>query len=129
MVYRPGDAGEMFSFEKLKVWQIAVDFAEIIYAATKNFPEDERFGLRSQLRRSSVSIAANVAEGSGRSSSKDFVRFIEIAFGSLMETVSHLEIARRQNLIPVDKHRLLYEQSERLGKMLSGLRRSLNRPN
>ena len=83
----------MFGFEKLEVWQEGIVFADEVYRATRDFPGDERFGLTSQLRRSAVSVAANIAEGSGRGSRKDFTRFVEIAFGSLMETVSHLAIA------------------------------------
>jgi|GEM_PF-5874452 len=80
----------MFKFEKLDVWQEAINFSDEIYRCTSTFPDAERYGLVNQLRRSSVSIAANVAEGSGRSSSTDFARFVEIAYGSLMESVSHL---------------------------------------
>ena len=89
----------MFRFEKLDVWQLAIEFSDQIYIATREFPADERFGLTNQLRRAAVSIAANIAEGSGRSSDRDFVRFIEIAYGSLMETVSHLRIAERQKFL------------------------------
>lgn len=118
----------MFKFEKLDVWQEAVDYSDAIYRAIAAFPVDERFGLTQQLRRSAVSIAANVAEGSSRSSSSDFARFVEIAYGSLMETVSHLAIARRQGMVSGDAHQPLYAHAEKLARMLSGLRSTL-RPN
>ena len=70
----------MFGFEKLDVWQKAIEFADNIYGLTANFPSDERFGLTSQLRRAAVSISSNVAEGSSRSSKVDFARLVEIAY-------------------------------------------------
>ncbi|MEX1094604.1 MAG: four helix bundle protein [Planctomycetales bacterium] len=115
----------VFGFEKLDVWQKAVDFTDSIYVATRDFPSEERFGLTSQLRRASVSIAGNIAEGSSRSSSRDFLRFVEIAYGSLMETVSHIAIAQRQGLLSEPTRRVLYDEAERLGRMLSGLRAHL----
>jgi four helix bundle protein len=114
----------MFGFEKLDVWQSAIDFADSIYRTTKNFPAEERFGLTSQVRRSSVSVAANIAEGNGRFSQKDYVRFLEISYGSLMETVSHLAVARRQIFLNEPRHAALYSDAERLARMLSGLRSS-----
>jgi four helix bundle protein len=115
----------MFNFEKPDVWQAAVDLAAQIYDVTKSFPQDERFGLTTQMRRAAVSIAANQAEGNGRTSKRDFQRFIEIAFGSLMEVVSHAAIANRQGLLAESQYTELYSAADRLGQMLSGLRRSL----
>jgi four helix bundle protein len=114
----------MFRFEKLDVWQLAIEFSDEIYSATRTFPNDERFGLTNQLRRAAVSIAANIAEGSGRFSDRDFVRFIEIAYGSLMETVSHLKIAQRQSFITDEPTESLLAIADRLARMLSGLRKS-----
>ncbi len=116
----------MFGFEKLDAWKLAIDYADDVYAATRAFPSSERFGLTSQLRRSAVSIAANIAEGSGRRTDKDFARFIEIAFGSLMESISHIEIARRQNFVAQEDYNRLYQTVERLSRILSGLRNSLS---
>jgi len=115
----------MFNFEKLDAWQLAIQYASHVYKATRTFPADERFGLTSQLRRAAVSISANLAEGNGRGTQKDFVRFIEIAFGSLMETVSHITIAKQESYVTAEVHEELYTQAERLGRVLSGLRRSL----
>ena len=78
----------MFRFQKLQAWQKAVDWAQRIYAVTASFPNDERFGLTAQLRRSAVSVPSNIAEGSGRGSDRDFARFLEISYGSLMEALS-----------------------------------------
>ena len=86
----------MFNFEKLDVWQKAIDFADLIYSDTRPFPPEERFGLTGQLRRAAVSISSNIAEGSSRSSKSDFARLVEIATGSVFEVVSQAFIARRQ---------------------------------
>lgn len=116
----------MFGFEKLDVWQLAIEYSSDVYATTRSFPNEERFGLTNQVRRASVSISSSIAEGSGRSSRKDFARYIEIAFGSLLETVSQLTIANRQGLLePVNFDRL-YTTADRLGRMLSGLKNSLD---
>lgn len=115
----------MFRFEKLEVWQKAVEFADAIYSMTREFPADERFGLTSQMRRAGISISSNVAEGSSRSSDIDFGRFIEIGYGSLMEIVSQAVIAKRQGFLAEADFDRLYQSSERLARMLSGLRGSL----
>jgi four helix bundle protein len=87
----------MFNFEKLDVWQKAIDFADLVYSETQGFPTEERFGLTNQLRRAAISISSNIAEGSSRSSKNDFARFTEIAAGSVFEAVSQVFIARRRN--------------------------------
>ena len=115
----------LFRFEKLDVWHKAIDFSDVVYRVTRSFPSEERFGLTSQVRRSAVSIAANIAEGSGRATDRDFARFVGIAYGSLMESISHLEIARRQSFLDEDNYRVLYSQADRLARMLSGLKNSL----
>src|ERR1035437_10854283 len=68
----------MFNFEKLEVWQEAINFADTVYTLTRTFPDGERFGLTNQMRRAAVSISSNLAEGSSRSSRPDFARFVEI---------------------------------------------------
>jgi four helix bundle protein len=118
----------MFRFEKLDVWQKAVDLADRVYIVTRDFPVDERFGLTSQMRRAAVSIASNISEGSGRSSNKDFAHFVEIAYGSLMELVSQLHVACRQTWIKETDRDDLYARAEELARMLSGLKASLLRP-
>jgi len=115
----------MFPFEKLDVWQKAIEFADSVYRITRSFPDDERFGLTSQMRRAAVSVSSNVAEGSSRFSRDDFARFVEIATGSLFEVVSQATISRRQELLSEADYYDLYDAAETLGRMLSGLRRSL----
>src|SRR5437762_6080346 len=89
----------MFNFEKLEVWQKAIDFADFVYSETRKFPAEERFGLANQLRRAAVSISSNIAEGSSRSSKTDFVRFVEIATGSVFEVASQTFVAQRQGFL------------------------------
>src|SRR5207249_9913183 len=95
----------MFNFEKLDVWQEAIQFADLVYQLTRGFPQDERFGLTNQMRRAAVSISSDIAEGSSRASRPDFSRFVEIATGSLFEVVSQATVSRRQGLISDDDHK------------------------
>jgi len=115
----------MFGFEKLETWQRAIDFADVVYAMTRSFPADERFGLTNQMRRAAVSISSNIAEGSSRNSRKDFSRFIEIAAGSLHEVVSQSDIGKNQGFLTQEEFETLYAAADEQSRMLSGLRRSL----
>jgi four helix bundle protein len=102
----------MFIFERLDVWQKSIDFADLVYRITRAFPDDERFGLTSQMRRAAVSISSNIAEGSSRFSNKDFVRFIEIATGSLFEVVSQSFLSRKQGFLNETDFKTLYSAAE-----------------
>ncbi len=116
----------MFNFEKLDVWQEAIQFADLVYDVTGDFPGEERFGLTNQMRRAAVSISSNLAEGSSRVSRIDFARFVEIATGSLFEVVSQTTIALRRKMITQNDYSRIYTAAEKQSKMLSGLRRSLS---
>jgi four helix bundle protein len=115
----------MFNFEKLDVWKEAIEFADFVYSSTRSFPDEERFGLTNQMRRTAVSISSNIAEGSSRSSRPDFARFIELATGSLFEVVSQATVGKRQGFLSEADYNRLYTACEKQSKMLSGLRRSL----
>jgi four helix bundle protein len=115
----------MFGFERLDVWKKAIDFADAVYRVTRSFPEDERFGLRSQMRRAAGSISSDIAEGSARFSKADFARFLEIATGSVFEVVSQSFIGRRQGFLNEADFNTLYAAAEEQGRMLSGLRKSV----
>jgi four helix bundle protein len=115
----------MFNFEKLEIWQKAINFADLIYNETQAFPSEERFGLMNQLRRAAVSISSNIAEVSSRSSKTDFARFTGIAAGSVFEVVSQAFIARRQSFWNEDRFLKIYDDAEELSRVLSGLRKSL----
>jgi four helix bundle protein len=115
----------MFNFEKLEVWQKAIDFDHLVYKSTRHFPNDERFGLTNQMRRAAISISSNIAEGTSRMSQSDFRRFIEIATGSVFEVISQAFIGRRENFLTEENFRAVYKSAEEVGRMLSGLRKSL----
>ncbi len=115
----------MFGFEKLEVWQKAIDFADLAYSATRAFPTDERFGLTNQMRRAAVSVSSNIAEGGARISRKDFARFIEIATGSLYQVISQSHVGRNQGFLSSGDFDRPYHAAEEQSRMLSGLRRSL----
>jgi len=115
----------MFNFEKLDVWHKAIEFADTVYSVTKDFPNDERFGLTNQMRPAAVSISSNIAEGTSRSSRGDYARFVEIATGSLFEVVSQSVISKRQGFLSEGDYARLYAAAEEQSRMLSGLRRSL----
>ena len=115
-----------FSFEKLIVWQKSKAFIVKIYKTTESFPETEKYGLTSQLRRASVSIASNVAEGSSRSTSKDKSRFYNIAYSTAIEVLNPLIIAEKLNMLESDKYRILREDLEEITRMLNSLHKSTN---
>lgn len=115
----------MCGFERLEVWEKAIDFADTVYSVTREFPSDERFGLTNQMRRAAVSISSNIAEGSSRNSRKDYARFIEIATGSLFKVVSQSYISRNQGFLTPEEFETLLLAAEEQGRMLSGLRRSM----
>ncbi len=112
----------MFNFEKLDVWQKAIEFADLVYRITRLFPADERFGLTNQMRGASVSISSNIAEGTSRNSRVDYARFIGIASGSLSEVVSQSFASKRQGFLKEADFQHLYAAAETQGRMLSGLR-------
>jgi len=118
----------MFNFEKLDVWQAAIEFADLIYQLTNAFPSEERFGLTNQMRRAAISVSSNIAEGSSRGSHSDFSRFVEIATGSLFEVVSQATVSRHQGLIDESAYKRIYAAAETQSRMLSGLRKSLIGP-
>jgi len=115
----------MFNFEKLEVWQKAIDFADLVYVGPRSFPSDERFGLTNQMRRAAVSISSNLAEGSSRHSKTDFARFVEIANGSVFQVVSQAFVAKRQRFLSDNQFQLLYQAAEEQSRMQSGLRKAL----
>jgi len=113
-------------YENLDVWKEATNLAVQIYQITKDFPKEEIYGLTSQLRKASISISSNIAEGAGRKSKKDFKQFVHIASGSLNEVESLLHICSRLNLIAADSYNELKESAERLGRLIGGLIKYLN---
>ena len=112
-------------FFDIKAWQKADDLTVDVYQTTVSFPPDQRYSLTNQMQRAAVSVAANIAEGSGRSSDNEFARFVEIAYGSLMEVVSQMNIAESQEFIHQKDVADLSHQADEISRMLSGLRKNL----
>ena len=110
---------------KLRVWQEAIKLVEQAYRETSRFPQDEVFGLQGQIRRSAVSIPANIAEGAGRTTLKELLHSLGIASGSRAELDTHLHIASRLGYLAADSE--LFVQLNRVGRLLTALRKSLKR--
>ncbi len=113
-----------FPFEKLRVWQISHEFVKEIYSITKLFPREEKYSLTDQLRRASISIASNLAEGSARSSLKDQAHFTNMAYGSLMEVLNQLYIAFDLQFISEDVFLILKEKVCEISISLNSLKKS-----
>lgn len=121
--------GPIQSYQDLEVWQRGMALAEQVYSLTGHFPRAEMFGLTNQMRRAAVSIPANIAEGWGRSGTKEFQRFLSIAMGSLREMETHLLLSQRVGLSTVEQIQPLQEIINILGKQILSLMRSLERRN
>src|SRR5881394_3572397 len=111
--------------ERLEVWQTAVEFVVTVYKATEAFPKEERFGLTSQIRRAAVSIAANIAEGAGRDSSREFAYFLSDAQGSASEVATELLIANRLLYLKAQVYEELMQTLDSVGRMIVGLSRNV----
>ena len=115
-----------FDFERLDVYQEALDFADSVYGLSAEFPKGEVYGLTGQLRRAAMSVALNIAEGSGKSK-KEFIHYLKMARASVHECVPLLTIAERQRYLDRDGFGVFYGRRESLSKMLSKLINSLRR--
>ena len=113
------------SYRELTTWKRAMELAESIYRATADFPAPERYGLTSQLRRSAVSVVSNIAEGRGRRTTKDFRRFLDIAYGSLCEVETQLLLSERLALLEEKNARRATDLAKETGRLINGLRSSL----
>ncbi|MGA7950605.1 MAG: four helix bundle protein [Thiobacillaceae bacterium] len=113
------------SYRDLTVWQHAMGLAETIYRVTAAFPNRETYALASQLQRAAVSIPSNLAEGHARISTRDYLRFVSIAVGSPAEVETQLELSARVNYITRAQLDQLTIASDELGRMLQGLKTSL----
>lgn len=113
-----------FSFEKLNVWVDSKELVKEIYLITKDFPNEEKFGLTNQLRRASISVASNLAEGTSRNTNKDKAHFSTMAFSSLMEVLNQLIIANELNFIKETEYQKLRNEIEKISNKLNALRKS-----
>lgn len=115
----------MHRFKDLEIWKKSRIFCSNIYSITSTFPNDERFGLTNQLRRASISIPSNIAEGCSRNTNKDFSRFLEIAIGSAYEIETQLLIASDLGFINQENLETLSKSLEEIIKMTSKFRSTL----
>jgi four helix bundle protein len=115
------------SYRDLRVWQEAMDLAEVCYRTTRGFPKEELYGITSQVRRAAASVAANIAEGHGRDGRGEFVQFLRVAQGSLKELETHLLLSQRAELAPATIVNPVLGRCEATGKMLRALIRSLQK--
>ncbi len=116
----------MKSYRDLIVWQKSMEMITLIYQLIKQFPDDEKFGLTSQLKRCSVSIPSNIAEGYGRNYTKDYVRFLNISRGSLYEMQTQLQVALNLNFVDDLTLEKINNLSVEIEKMLNSLIKKLN---
>jgi four helix bundle protein len=112
------------TYTDLEVWQAAMNLAEDIYRITKAFPKEETYGLTIQLRRASVSVPSNIAEGKGRSSDKELAQFLCHSRGSLFEIETQVNLAKRLGYLDAYQAEAIFQKSARVGQLLNGLLRA-----
>jgi four helix bundle protein len=117
---------QTYGFEELHAWKRAMDLVDQVYVLTENWPNREQYGLTNQIRRAAVSVPSNIAEGQGRKSDGDFVRFLAIAYGSLMEVRTQLLIASRRAYSSEAAVSDVLAMLDETGRLLNGLKRSLS---
>ena len=121
-----GDCNTMHKFEKLEVWQLAIEYTDLCYAIAEKLPKREEYNLGAQIRRASVSIALNIAEGSTSQSDPEQARFLGMAVRSLIETVACLHLVHRRNYLDdIALMREVYQSSEKLVAKLQAMRRTI----
>ncbi|MFC2307845.1 MAG: four helix bundle protein [Bacteroidota bacterium] len=113
-----------YSFEKLEVWNDARNLVKMIYLHTNNFPERERFGLSSQMQRAVVSIVSNIAEGVSRNSVKEKIRFVELAYGSLMELYCQLYVSVDLDYLTPNTFTLIKAEIDKIANKANALKRN-----
>jgi four helix bundle protein len=114
-----------FRFEGLEIFQLAMDFTRTAYQLSKSFPKEEIFGLTANLRRAATSVALNIAEGSGRGTRRDFGHFIDVATGSLFETLASFLLAERLGYFRATELADIREQADHLARKLANFKKSL----
>ena len=117
----------MHNIGKLKIWNASIDLCVEVYEAVANMPNDERYGLSSQIKRSAVSIPSNIAEGAGRDSSPQFNQFLNIAFGSSYELQTQLIISERLNFITKEVTEPILSKLDEIQKMIYVFKENVNK--
>jgi four helix bundle protein len=118
-----------YSFEKLEVWNESIQLSVKIYKVTHSFPNDEKFGLISQMRRSSISISSNIAEGTARTSNKDKAHFINMAYGSSLELLNQCVITKELGFLSEENYKNIRLEVESITNKLNALRNHFLTPN
>ena len=113
-----------FSFEKLNVWIDSKELVKLIYLITKEFPSEEKYGLTNQLRRASISIASNLAEGTSRNTNKDKAHFTTLPFSSLMEVLNQIIIAKELDFLNEENYQIIRLEIEKISNKLNALRKA-----
>ncbi len=114
-----------YRFEKLNVWQLAMEFCIEVYRITRAFPDEERYGLTSQLRRAATAMPLNIAEGSGCRTKKEFIQFLFIALRSVYEIVTILKLVQRLSYVDEQTHEIMQIKIAEIGRKLQALINSL----
>ena len=114
------------SYRDLEVWQKAMDLVVDCYQITKRFPKSEIYGMTSQMQRAAVSIPTNIAEGRERQYTREFLQYLSVAYGSLAELETLVQIAENLNYLDVNQLKQILDKTAEVGRMLNGLRRSLD---
>ncbi len=117
----------MESYQKLGVWKKAIELVTDIYEITKTFPKEEIYALTNQIRRAAISIPANIAEGWGRNMTKEYIQFLRIARGSLLELETHLIISVNLQYLNSQTLGILLQKTQEINKMLNSLVNSLSK--
>lgn len=115
------------SYRDLEIWQKSMELVTRIYTLSQKFPREEIYGLTSQIRRSAVSIPSNIAEGRGKRSTKDFLRFLNIAYGSLAELETQLLISQNLGFVEGQEVERLLDDASRIGRMMNGMMAGLEK--
>ena len=113
------------TYRDLLVWQKSMDLVTEIYRLSKSFPQDELYGLSAQIRRSAVSVPSNIAEGYGRQSKQDYLRFLKMASGSLYELQTQIEISQKLSYISKDDYEVIFNRAKEIERMLSSMIRKV----
>ena len=117
--------GKINSYKDLQVWQKAIQLVTDVYTLTKSFPKEDMYGLTSQMRRSAISIPSNIAEGQSKRSTKDYIRFLNIAYGSCAELETQLCISQNLNYAASEQILALSDKGSEISRMINGLINSL----
>lgn len=113
------------NFKQLKIWQRGIDMVKTVYLLTKRFPREELYGLTSQMRRSSVSIPCNIAEGFKRYHPKEYRQFLHVTLGSMAELETQIIIANELNFLNGEKYMFVLDELNQLSKMITALKNKL----